>query len=267
MELWLRAAREPALRETAALVYAQLHASFRALLDEGVAAGEFAVADPDGAADRLVAAVDGFGLRTLLTDPGMPPERALEQVWGRVQAELGGRGRMSAVPEHWDHWIGGAPVCARGRPDARVAQPGGRPRRRARRARRRRRRRGGDRVRRAGPAGLGGDRARRALARPAGRRGRAPRAPRPAGRPRARRDGQAAVRWRRATSTALPTTSASTRQPPARSGARRSTSATGRTCSPAASPTASSGSSRRGTTRPTRGRAAPRRRSPWATRS
>jgi AcrR family transcriptional regulator len=90
VELWLRAAREPALRETAALVYAQLHASFRALLDEGVAAGEFIVADPDGAADRLVAAVDGFGLRTLLTDPGMPPERALEQVWGRVEAELGG---------------------------------------------------------------------------------------------------------------------------------------------------------------------------------
>ena len=88
VELWLRAAREPALRETAALVYAQLHASFRALLDEGVLTGEFAVADPDGAADRLVAAVDGFGLRTLLTDPGMPPERALEQVWGRVEAEL-----------------------------------------------------------------------------------------------------------------------------------------------------------------------------------
>ena len=88
VELWLRAAREPALRETAAMVYAQLHASFRALLEEGAAAGEFAVADPDGAADRLVAAVDGFGLRTLLADPGMPPERALAQVWGCVEAEL-----------------------------------------------------------------------------------------------------------------------------------------------------------------------------------
>ena len=66
VELWLRAVRvpEPALRETAAHVYSRLHASFRALLDEGVAAGEFAVADPHGAADRLVAAVDGFGLRT-----------------------------------------------------------------------------------------------------------------------------------------------------------------------------------------------------------
>ena len=91
VELWLRAVREPALRETAAHVYSRLHASFRALLDEGVAAGEFAVADPDGAADRLVAAVDGFGLRTLLTDPAMPPERALDEVWGCVEQELAGR--------------------------------------------------------------------------------------------------------------------------------------------------------------------------------
>lgn len=89
VELWLRAAREPMLRETAAHVYQQLHLSFRELLHDGVAAGEFTVADLDRSADRMVAAVDGFGLRTLLADPGMPPSRALDEVWGRIEAELG----------------------------------------------------------------------------------------------------------------------------------------------------------------------------------
>ena len=88
VELWLRAAREPALRETAARVYVQLHRSFAGLLAEGVAAGEFSVPDPDRSADRLVAAGDGFGLRMLLEDPAMPPERALAEVLSRVEAEL-----------------------------------------------------------------------------------------------------------------------------------------------------------------------------------
>jgi AcrR family transcriptional regulator len=89
VELWLRAVREPALRETAAEVYRGLHRSMRDLIAEGVERGEFAAADPAGIADRALAAIDGFGLRALLGDPTMPVERASDQVWHSLVQELG----------------------------------------------------------------------------------------------------------------------------------------------------------------------------------
>jgi AcrR family transcriptional regulator len=89
VELWLRAVREPALRATAAEVYRQLHRSMRDLIAEGVAAGEFAVGDPDAVADRTLALIDGFGLRALLDDPAVPVQRAADEVWSALAAELG----------------------------------------------------------------------------------------------------------------------------------------------------------------------------------
>ena len=88
VELWLRAVREPELRATSAEVYAQLHRGFRALLAEGTEAGEFSVADPDAAAERILAAIDGYGLRVLLEDPLVPPARALDAVLAQVDQEL-----------------------------------------------------------------------------------------------------------------------------------------------------------------------------------
>jgi AcrR family transcriptional regulator len=89
VELWLRAVREPALRATAADVYAQLHRSMRDLIAEGAEQGEFAAPDPDGTADRALALIDGFGVRALLGDPAMPVERAAAQVWMVLASELG----------------------------------------------------------------------------------------------------------------------------------------------------------------------------------
>jgi AcrR family transcriptional regulator len=89
VELWLRAVREPALRATAAEVYAQLHRSMRDLIAEGAEHGEFAAPDPDGTADRALALIDGFGVRALLDDPAMPVDRAAAQVWAVLAAELG----------------------------------------------------------------------------------------------------------------------------------------------------------------------------------
>ena len=88
VELWLRAVREPELRATSAKVYRQLHRALRELLEEGVADGEFAVADPGAAAERILAAIDGYGLRVMLEDPAVPPARALEAVWAQVEQEL-----------------------------------------------------------------------------------------------------------------------------------------------------------------------------------
>jgi AcrR family transcriptional regulator len=89
VELWLRAVREPELRATSAKVYRQLHRALRELLEEGVADGEFAVADPGAAAERILAAIDGYGRRALLADPTVTPEHALARVWEQVEAELG----------------------------------------------------------------------------------------------------------------------------------------------------------------------------------
>jgi hypothetical protein len=89
VELWLRAVREPALRATAAEVYRQLHRSMRDLIAEGVAAGEFSVADPDGVAERTLALIDGLGLRALLDDPSVPVQRAADEVWAALARELG----------------------------------------------------------------------------------------------------------------------------------------------------------------------------------
>jgi AcrR family transcriptional regulator len=89
VELWLRAVREPALRTTAAEVYRQLHRSMRDLIAEGVERGELSVADPDGVADRALALIDGFGIRSLLDQDAMPVERAADEVWRALSAELG----------------------------------------------------------------------------------------------------------------------------------------------------------------------------------
>ncbi|HEX6023653.1 MAG TPA: TetR/AcrR family transcriptional regulator [Solirubrobacter sp.] len=83
VELWLHAARRPELRETSARLYARMHAWFK----EALAA--FDVADPDRLVDRLLALIDGYGIRTLIGDPAMPLERAREEIWAAIAPELG----------------------------------------------------------------------------------------------------------------------------------------------------------------------------------
>jgi hypothetical protein len=56
-----------------------------------MARGEFAVADPAATADRLLALIDGFGVRALLGDPRMPIERARDAILEELERELGER--------------------------------------------------------------------------------------------------------------------------------------------------------------------------------
>ena len=65
VELWLRAVRHPELRPTAAQLYARMHEWFREAIEE-----ELPDADADATADRLLALIDGYGVRALLGDPG-----------------------------------------------------------------------------------------------------------------------------------------------------------------------------------------------------
>jgi AcrR family transcriptional regulator len=88
-ELWLRAARRPELAGTAGRLYARMHEWVLDVVADGVAAGEMATDDAVRATDRLLALLDGYGLRVLIGDPAMPLERAREELWRAVARDLG----------------------------------------------------------------------------------------------------------------------------------------------------------------------------------
>jgi AcrR family transcriptional regulator len=87
-ELWLGAARDPALRPIAAQMYARYRTWIAAAIAEGVAAGEFAPVDPVKTADLAMALIDGLGLRVLLGDPSMPLDQARERIGEVLAREL-----------------------------------------------------------------------------------------------------------------------------------------------------------------------------------
>ena len=58
------------------------------MIREGVAAGEFTCADPDAAAWRLTALLDGLGVQVACLDRGLPATRLVEWVRGAAAAEL-----------------------------------------------------------------------------------------------------------------------------------------------------------------------------------
>jgi AcrR family transcriptional regulator len=89
VELWLRAARRPELRPTAARLYERMHAWFAEAIGAGIAAGEFSNADVDALTDRVLALIDGFGIRALVRDPEVPLDWARREVWRVLAAELG----------------------------------------------------------------------------------------------------------------------------------------------------------------------------------
>jgi AcrR family transcriptional regulator len=89
VELWLRAGRRPELAATAGRLYERLHYWVRDVVEDGAARGAFAIADPARTTDRLLALIDGYGVRALMGDPGMPLARARAEIWAAAAAELG----------------------------------------------------------------------------------------------------------------------------------------------------------------------------------
>ena len=89
VELWLRGARDRAMRPVAARLYARLHDWFAEAIADGIAAGELRDCDVARMTDRLLALIDGYGLRALCEDPEMPVERAREEIWAAMAPELG----------------------------------------------------------------------------------------------------------------------------------------------------------------------------------
>jgi AcrR family transcriptional regulator len=89
LELWGRAARQPELRDVAARLYRRYDEWIAEVVDDGVASGEFSPADPRATTQRLVAAIDGHGLRVLVDDPAMAAARARELIVTALARELG----------------------------------------------------------------------------------------------------------------------------------------------------------------------------------
>jgi AcrR family transcriptional regulator len=89
LELWGRAARRPELEAVAARLYQRYDEWIEEVVVEGIAAGEFAPRDVSAVVQRLIAAIDGHGLRVLVGDPAMPAERARRLIRGGLAVELG----------------------------------------------------------------------------------------------------------------------------------------------------------------------------------
>ena len=88
VELWLRAVRHPELRPTAARLYARMRAWLAEAISAGIESGAFrAGADPERAADRLMALGDGYGIRVLIGE--LDIEHARRELWAGLAEELG----------------------------------------------------------------------------------------------------------------------------------------------------------------------------------
>ncbi|MFF5856974.1 TetR family transcriptional regulator C-terminal domain-containing protein [Streptomyces sp. NPDC012751] len=89
IEGWAVALREPALREVTRDLDRQWKAAITEVIAEGVTAGEFACADPAGAALRLTALLDGLAVQLTSYPGAVPRSRAQRWVDDALARELG----------------------------------------------------------------------------------------------------------------------------------------------------------------------------------
>ena len=89
LELWGQAARRPELRPVAARLYARYDRWIAEVVEAGIATGEFRARDAAAIVQRLVAAIDGVGLRVLVDDPAMALEHARRLVVEQLAVDLG----------------------------------------------------------------------------------------------------------------------------------------------------------------------------------
>jgi AcrR family transcriptional regulator len=88
LELWGRAARQPELRGVAGRLYERYEEWIADVVEEGIDNGEFDAAEPRAVVQRLIAAIDGHGLRGLVDDPAMELARARALIVEQLAREL-----------------------------------------------------------------------------------------------------------------------------------------------------------------------------------
>jgi AcrR family transcriptional regulator len=89
MELWSRALRDPGVAEARGALDKRWRAVIAEIVEEGIAAGEFADRDAGEVAWTLAALLDGLAVQVTLEDPEMPPERMTVIARRVAEAELG----------------------------------------------------------------------------------------------------------------------------------------------------------------------------------
>jgi AcrR family transcriptional regulator len=90
IELWVRALQEPRLLPACEELSRRWRGYFFDTVRRGSETGEFTpVTDPQLAAERLIALVDGLGFELLLGYSWTSPERMRERVYGFVAEQLG----------------------------------------------------------------------------------------------------------------------------------------------------------------------------------
>ena len=113
LELWGQAARRAELRPVAARLYARYDAWIAEVVEDGIAAGEFSARDARAVVQRLVAAIDGVGLRRARRRPGdgprprPPPDRRAAR--GRPRRRPGG---VLGLMRRREFLLGGAGLAA-----------------------------------------------------------------------------------------------------------------------------------------------------------
>jgi AcrR family transcriptional regulator len=89
VELWRHTVRHSELRPVAEELYARMHAWFADEIAAGIADGEFDRCDPDEVADRLLAMIDGLGVRAMIGHGSETLERAQRTIEATVARDLG----------------------------------------------------------------------------------------------------------------------------------------------------------------------------------
>jgi hypothetical protein len=90
MEIWVRARRDPAVRQTYFRLDRRQRALIAEIVREGQASGEFRTAvDPDDFALVLSGLMDGLGVQVTLGQPDLTPERMVARCLALASSELG----------------------------------------------------------------------------------------------------------------------------------------------------------------------------------
>ncbi|MEU2656391.1 TetR/AcrR family transcriptional regulator [Streptomyces sp. NPDC007325] len=89
IEAWAAGLRDPELRRVAAALDQEWKSALTAVIEEGVAAGEFPCPDPRGAAWRLTAYLDGLAVQTTVYSGGLSRAAMLQWADAALTRELG----------------------------------------------------------------------------------------------------------------------------------------------------------------------------------
>ena len=89
VELWLRTARDEAMRPLAQRLYTSYREWMLTVIRYGTERGEFVVDDPEETADVAIGLLDGLGVRALIGDPTMDVEKVRVLAATRIARELG----------------------------------------------------------------------------------------------------------------------------------------------------------------------------------